>query len=108
MTTSDMREEWVRLSKAWIREAREGSNPTRTGLLDAPMIDACGDVTGLTVLDCGCGEGRFCRILAQRGATSVLGLDLCEPMILAARELQVGGDIYQVADVQQMDVLMTP
>ena len=30
-----------------------------------PMIAACGDVRGLKVLDCGCGEGRFCRMVLR-------------------------------------------
>ena len=102
MTKSDLNSEWIDLSSAWIREAREGRNPTRNGLLDPPMLQACGNVEGLGILDCGCGEGRFCRLLVERGACRVLGLDLCEPMIVAARELQSGRDAYQVADVQDL------
>ena len=93
------------MAPAWIKEAREGRNPTREGLLDQPMLAACGDVTGLTILDSGCGEGRFCRILAARGATAVLGLDLCEPMIEAAHTRQSGRDEYRVADVQDLGFL---
>ena len=70
------------------------------------MLEACGNVEGLQVLDCGCGEGRFCRILAQRGASYVLGLDLCEPMIKAARELQASCNEYRVADVQNLSFLL--
>ena len=102
MDVTDLRHEWLRLSAPWIREAREGRNPTRNGLLDPPMLQACGDVGGLTILDCGCGEGRFCRLLGARGAACVLGLDLCEPMIEAARELQSEGEEYRVADVQDL------
>ena len=76
------------MSQAWIREAREGTNPSRNGLLDLPMMASCGSVEGLKIIDCGCGEGRFCRMLLERGAGYVLGLDLCEQMIEAARELQ--------------------
>jgi SAM-dependent methyltransferase len=97
--------EWIKLAPAWIREARDGMNPTRTGLLDKPMLQACGDVEGLRILDCGCGEGRFCRMLAERRAEYVLGLDLCVPMIEAAKELQSERDEYRVADVQAMPFL---
>jgi len=41
-------------------------------------------------------------MLVERGAAYVLGLDLCAPMIEAARELQSGRDTYQVADVQDL------
>lgn len=101
----NLNREWIDLAPAWIREAREGENPTRTGLLDKPMLAACGDVKGLRVLDCGCGEGRFCRLLADRGAAYVLGLDLCGPMIEAAGEMKTGRDEYRVADVQDLSFL---
>src|SRR5215471_17862507 len=102
---TDLREEWRQLAPAWIREAREGANPTREGLLDRPMMEACGDVRGLKVLDCGCGEGRFCRILLGRGAEQVVGVDLWAPMILAAAELAAGKDGYVLADVQDLGCL---
>lgn len=105
MTLHDLKAEWEALSAPWIRETRHGKNPTRTGLLDRPMIEACGDVTGKRVLDCGCGEGRFCRMLAGRGARYVLGLDLCEPMIRSARELPVDSIEYRIADVQNLEFL---
>lgn len=101
----DLNSEWIELAPAWIKESREGRNPTRTGLLDAPMLKACGDVTGLRALDCGCGEGRFCRILLQHGVEYALGIDLCEPMILAARQLCTGKDEYRVADAQDLGFL---
>ena len=50
-------------------------------------------LTGRTVLDVGCGSGRFCFAYAQQGAAHVLGVDFAEAMIdLAKRyatELQV-------------------
>lgn len=105
MDQNELRREWNELAPAWIREAREGLNPTRTGLLDRPMLQACGDVAGLRIVDCGCGEGRFCRMLAERGAAFVLGLDLCCTMIEAARQLQRERDEYRVADVQDLGFL---
>jgi 2-polyprenyl-3-methyl-5-hydroxy-6-metoxy-1,4-benzoquinol methylase len=101
MSTQDLVQQWRILSSNWIKESR-GRNPTRNGLLDKPMLEACGDVSGLRVLDCGCGEGRFSRMMVSRGAEYVLGLDSCEPMIEAARELESGVDEYRVADVQDL------
>jgi len=102
---TDLREEWRQLAPAWIRESRVGANSTRNGLLDRPVIAACGDVRGLKVLDCGCGEGRFCRILLGLGAERVIGLDICPPMIIAAAQLASGKDCYVLADVQDMSFL---
>src|SRR5215469_17443249 len=100
-----LREDWMQLAPAWIRESREGANPAREGLLDGSMLEACGNASGLTVLDCGCGEGRFCRMLLDRGAEQVVGVDLCAPMITAAAQLATGKDGYVLADVQDMSFL---
>ncbi len=105
MQQEDLNKQWQELAPAWIKEAREGLNPTRTGLLDKPMLEACGDVRGLRALDCGCGEGRFCRILTEKGAAYALGLDLCAPMIDAAEQLQGEKDEYRVANVQDLSFL---
>ncbi|PYX21476.1 MAG: hypothetical protein DMG87_09125, partial [Acidobacteria bacterium] len=105
MNTTDLKHEWIQLSPAWIKQARTHTMPSRDGLLDKPMLAACGDVRGLSILDSGCGEGRFCRILLDRGSERVLGVDLCEPMINAARELQSGKDTYRVADAEDLSFL---
>ncbi len=105
MDAEELKREWAELAPAWIREARDGRNPTREGLLDGAVLEACGEVRGLRVLDCGCGEGRFCRILAGRGARRVLGLDLCPSMIRAAEQLRRGADEYRVGDVQDLGFL---
>jgi 2-polyprenyl-3-methyl-5-hydroxy-6-metoxy-1,4-benzoquinol methylase len=104
VSRQDLVKQWRALSSNWIKESR-GRNPTRKGLLDQPMFEACGDVSGLRVLDCGCGEGRFSRMMVDRGAKYVLGLDSCEPMIEAARELESVVDEYRVADVQELGFL---
>ncbi|WP_437817078.1 class I SAM-dependent methyltransferase [Sorangium sp. So ce1078] len=44
-----------------------------------------GDVTGKSVLDVGCGTGIITRMLKQRGAGRVVGLDLSEGMLAVAR-----------------------
>lgn len=49
------------------------------------MLACSGDISGLAVLDIGCGEGRFGRMLAERGAV-VTGLDPCAPLIAAAQD----------------------
>ncbi len=105
MNRDDLQREWVELAPAWIREVRDGRNPHRNGLLDEPMLAICGNVEGLRILDCGCGEGRFCRILSERGAEHVLGLDLCRPMIEAAKELGSPKQEYRTADVQDLGFL---
>ena len=105
MASERLAEEWRALSSSWIQEARAGRNSNRSGLLDEVMLEACGNTMGVSVLDCGCGEGRFCRMLVERGAKHALGIDLCEPMIRAARELQSPHDEYRVADAQDLSFI---
>ncbi|MDP9237693.1 MAG: class I SAM-dependent methyltransferase [Chloroflexota bacterium] len=73
----------------------------RTVLLDPVMLEQCGDVKGLRVLDLGCGEGRFSRMLAQRGAR-VTGIDLTAEMARTAQDRRVGDDGYLRATAEQL------
>ena len=75
---------------------------TERGLLDPWMLDAVGDVSGLSVIDLGCGEGRFSRMMAESGA-KVTGLDLCEPLIDQARKLRIKDEEYLLGDMEYLE-----
>jgi 2-polyprenyl-3-methyl-5-hydroxy-6-metoxy-1,4-benzoquinol methylase len=63
------------------------------------FLEIVGEVSGLTVLDAGCGEGYLSRILAHRGA-HVTGIDISPRLIEIARSKDPTGAItYQVADL---------
>jgi malonyl-CoA O-methyltransferase len=53
------------------------------------MLDLMPDVRGLTALDLACGSGRYARILAERGAAPVIGIDLSAEMLSHAQK-QIG------------------
>ena len=74
--------QWAEAAQEWI----DTDQVNRTGMLDRWMLDSLDDVSGKSVIDIGCGEGRFCRLLSQLGAT-VTGVDLTEPLIERARSL---------------------
>ena len=76
-----MRAQWVASVEDWIGQ----DQAVRTDMLDTWMLDALGDLSGKGVLDIGCGEGRFCRLLAGMGA-EVTGVDLTAGLVEAARE----------------------
>lgn len=92
-----LRTQWTESAQDWI----ETDQAIRTGMLDAWVLDALGDVSGKTVIDIGSGEGRFCRLLASLGAT-VTGIDITEALIERARELGGAGQTYMVGDAEDL------
>lgn len=69
------------------------------------LLDLIGDVNGKSVLDIACGEGFYTRMLRQRGAARVVGVDLSQGMVDLARkqeaEHQLGIE-YQVGDARKL------
>src|SRR5579862_2133748 len=65
----------------------------------AQFLQVVGKVSGLTVLDAGCGEGYLSRILTHSGAR-VTGIDISPRLVEMARAQDPTGEItYQVADL---------
>ena len=66
-----------------------------------------GDLSERSVIDIACGEGFYTRMLRQRGAKKVTGVDLSEGMIALARaneaQHQLGIE-YVVGDGRALDV----
>ncbi|EKT63011.1 class I SAM-dependent DNA methyltransferase [Providencia burhodogranariea] len=55
--------------------------------LEVPTIDALlGDLTGLSVLDFGCGPGLFARWLHSKGPNRMVGFDISEGMLSYAKQ----------------------
>jgi len=90
---------WNASAEAWIRFVDEGDT-NRTHLLDPVMLEVCGRVSGRRVLDIGCGEGRFCRMLKPRGARTV-GIDRTPRLVEEAKKRDPKGD-YEVADAEKL------
>ncbi len=77
----------------------------QTGIESDPIMPRflalLGDVSGLSVLDAGCGEGYLSRIVASMGA-SVTGIDISPRLIEIARSKDPEGKItYLQADLSQ-------
>lgn len=92
-----LRAQWTESARAWI----ETDQVERALVLDPWMLDALGDVSGKKVIDIGCGEGRFCRVLSGHGA-AVTGVDLTEPLIQRARASGGEGETYLAGDAEDL------
>lgn len=53
-----------------------------------------------SLLDVGCGAGRFCRIAADRGAR-VAGIDATEPLVAIARKRVLDGD-FRIGEMEAL------
>lgn len=66
-----------------LREQPDNAND----LFETPaLFSLLPDLNGAAVLDLGCGMGDHCAEYARRGAVRVLGVDISERMLAAARE----------------------
>lgn len=83
---------------------RSKQQPWRTYIEAYSLMLLIGDPTGKSVLDVACGEGFYTRMLKQRGAARVTGVDLSAGMIDLARQQEAThqqGIEYVVADARQ-------
>ena len=98
----EARRAWDRAIGSWEDFQEAGKDFSRDQVHGPALLRAIGRVDGLRVLDLGCGQGRFTRSLARRGA-KVVAVDWSEKMIEAARrhEQEVPYGIeYLVADAR--------
>jgi ubiquinone/menaquinone biosynthesis C-methylase UbiE len=93
------REAYDRLASVWSATTDEGP---WNGLLERPTLRSLipRPVTGLTVLDVGCGSGAQCEWLIDEGA-EVIGLDLSPAMVEEARIRCGDRGRFLVADLAQ-------
>ena len=86
---------------------RSKQQPWRTYIEAFTLMRLIGDPTGKTVIDIACGEGFYTRMIRQRGAAKVTGVDLSEKMIVLARaseaQQRLGID-YIVGDGRDLGV----
>jgi ubiquinone/menaquinone biosynthesis C-methylase UbiE len=98
MTNYDLIAEQYKLSK---------EQPWRTYIEAFTFMGLIGDPKGKAVIDIACGEGFYSRMIRQRGAESVTGVDLSEGMIELARtqeSLYRLGIEYIVADGRELEL----
>ena len=80
--------EWDIASDAYADAQISGVDYYRLNFFGPAMVEACGNVKGLEVLDLGCGIGYFSRQMAKNGASKVVGIDLSPKQLDHARQLE--------------------
>jgi SAM-dependent methyltransferase len=81
---------WEDSAAAWIADMGEHGDFGRRYVLDPVMLPLALANGAKTALDVGCGEGRFCRMLAARGI-AVTGIDPTPSLIGHARRCDANG-----------------
>jgi SAM-dependent methyltransferase len=96
-----MTDGWDESADAWIAEQGELGDYSRRHVLDAPMMARLRGHGFRKALDVGCGEGRFCRMLAAEGVEAI-GVDPTPALLERARRLHPEGD-YRLGRAEALD-----
>ena len=91
---------WDASASAWIADMGDDGDFGRRYVLDAPMLARVAGTSFRSALDVGCGEGRFCRMLAAQGIATT-GIDPTAALIAEARRRHPEG-VYHVAAAEAL------
>jgi SAM-dependent methyltransferase len=80
----EIQSRWDRAAEIWDDKYGKYGDAYREHIFNPALFRLMGDVSGLRILDAGCGTGYFCRLLAERGAR-VTGVDLSRRFIEIAQ-----------------------
>ncbi|MBT9316206.1 class I SAM-dependent methyltransferase [Leptothoe spongobia] len=86
MSANSALEKWIQSADAWIADQGTEGDWARRAVLDPALEKLLTNTKGKAVLDLGCGEGRYSRILQDNGAL-VTGIDPVPQFIERARSL---------------------
>jgi SAM-dependent methyltransferase len=93
---------WNASARAWINVIGSEGDWGRRHVLDAPMLARVRERGFRDAVDIGCGEGRFCRMLAAEGIRSI-GIDPTAELIRSARERDPQGD-YRIEPAEALSL----
>lgn len=96
-----MNDGWDESAAAWIAEMGQRGDYSREFVLDAPMMARVRGKGFVNALDVGCGEGRFCRMLAAEGVKAV-GVDPTLALVEHARRMHSDGD-YRIQCAEALE-----
>ena len=82
---------WTESAQAWIERQGDLGDQGRQLVMDPAITQLLNNHTFQKALDVGCGEGRFCRVLSQRGIQT-FGIDPVDDFIELARSRHPEGE----------------
>lgn len=85
---ASIQREWDIASDAYADAQMSGVDYYRLNFFGPAMVEACGNVKDLEVLDLGCGIGYFSRQMAEKGAAKVVGIDISPNQLSHARHIE--------------------
>ena len=77
--TLDIESVWESIAHFWTLMIRSG-DATRSKMIYPALLELMGSISDRRIVDVGCGEGQFCRLLASQRA-KVTGIDVSPSMI---------------------------
>ena len=98
---------WDQMASWWDEKQGDEGDLWHRALIDPPLLRLAGEVSGMHVLDLGCGNGYLSRRFARQGAT-VTAVDANAPLIelIRTREAKESSGItYYVADAAHLEML---
>lgn len=105
--------EYDNISQKYIKVHEE--RITRDYLYDPSLFEQLGNLKGKNVLDLACGDGRLTREIKKLGAARVIGVDLSEEMIKAAKEKEeenplgieyLVGKVGELGKIGEFDIIV--
>ncbi|WP_426027875.1 class I SAM-dependent methyltransferase [Brevundimonas sp. TWP2-3-4b2] len=97
-----MTDGWDHSAEAWIAVIGDDGDWGRRHVLDAPMLARLDAGRVREAVDIGCGEGRFCRMMRDRGIRTI-GIDPTAALIERAHGLDPYGD-YRIMAAEALDL----
>ncbi|MEM6473002.1 MAG: class I SAM-dependent methyltransferase [Planctomycetota bacterium] len=93
-------QKWIDSAGAWITDQGSDGDWSRRAILDPALEPIIAEINGKEVLDLGCGEGRYARVLKGKGAL-VTGVDPVPEFIQRARSLDAEST-YEVGTAESI------